>query len=55
MVKSGKSYINTTIDTELLKSLKMLAVQEGTKLNQLLEEAIKDLLKNYEKKTKGNF
>ena len=55
MVKSGKTYLNTTVDTDLLKSLKMLAVQEGTRLNQLLEEAIKDLLKKYEKKTKGNF
>ena len=51
MVKSGKSYINTTVDTELLKSLKMLAVQEGARLNQLLEEAMKDILKKYEKKS----
>jgi hypothetical protein len=48
MVKDGKSYINTTVDTELLKSLKMLAVQKETRLNNLLEEAIKDLLKKYE-------
>jgi hypothetical protein len=51
MVKSGKSYINTTVDTELLKSLKMLAVQEGSRLNQLLEEAMRDILKKYEKKS----
>ena len=50
MVKSGKSYINTTIDTELLKSLKMLAVQESARLNQLLEEAIRDVIKKYDKK-----
>ena len=50
MVKSGKSYINTTVDTELLKSVKMLAIQEGTRLNQLLEEAMRDLLKKHEKK-----
>jgi hypothetical protein len=52
MVKPGKSYINTTVDTDLLKSLKMLAVQKETRLNQLLEEAIQDLLKKYEKKSK---
>ncbi len=52
MVKDGKSYINTTVDTELLKSLKMLAVQKETRLNNLLEEAMKDLLKKYEKKPK---
>ncbi len=49
---SDKSYINTTINTDLLKSLKMLAVQKETRLNQILEEAIRDLLKKYEKKTK---
>ena len=52
MVKEGKSYINTTVDTELLKSLKMLAVQKETRLNHLLEEAIKDLLKKHDKKSK---
>ena len=52
MVKEGKSYINTTVDTELLKSLKMLAVKKETRLNNLLEEAIKDLLKKHDKKSK---
>ena len=47
---SKKSYINTTVTTALLKSLKILAAQEGMRLNQLLEEAIQDLLKKYEKK-----
>ncbi len=44
-----KTYINTTIDSELLTSLKVLAAQKGTRLNQLLEEAIQDLLKKYDK------
>ena len=39
-----KSYINTTIDADLLKKLKMAAVQECLRMNQLLEQAIKDLL-----------
>ena len=47
-----KSYINTTVATDILKSLKILAAQEGMRLNQLLEEAIQDLLKKYEKKAK---
>ena len=46
---SDKSYINTTITTDLLKSLKILAAQEGKRLNELLEEAIQDLLKKYGK------
>ena len=43
-----KSYINTTITTALLKSLKILAAEESVRLNQLLEEAIQDVLKKYE-------
>ena len=47
-----KSYINTTINTDLLRSLKVLCAQQGMRLNQLLEEAIQDLLKKYEKNSK---
>ncbi len=50
---SKKSYINTTVSTDLLKSFKILAAQEEMRLNQLLEEAIRDLLKKYEKKADG--
>jgi len=44
----GKSYVNTTVDTELLKSLKILAIKKERRMNDLLEEAILDLLKKYE-------
>ena len=47
-----KSYINTTVNTDILRSLKVLAAQNGVRMNQLLEEAIQDLLKKYDKKTK---
>jgi len=47
-----KSYINTTLNTNLLRSLKVLAAQKGMRLNQLLEEAIADLLRKYKKKGK---
>jgi len=50
--KSEKSYINTTISNYLLRSLKILAAKKGLRVNQLLEEAIIDLLKKYEKKSK---
>jgi len=43
-----KTYINTTITSDLLISLKVLAAQQSKRLNILLEEAIKDLLKKYE-------
>ncbi len=44
-----KTYINTTIKTDLLRSLKVLAAQEDMRINQLLEEGIQDLLEKYEK------
>ena len=43
---------NTTLDDDLMKALKMLAVQLEKRQNDLLEEAIRDLLKKYEKKDK---
>ena len=47
-----KTYVNTTVETGLLRSLKVLAAQNGMRMNQLLEEAIQDLLKKYEKMVK---
>ena len=45
MAKSPKkAYINTTIIEDLLIQLKMYAVSEGKRLNEILEEAIQDLL-----------
>jgi len=46
----GKISYNTRMDEDLLKLFKVLAIMEGKRQNQLLEEAIKDLLKKYEKK-----
>jgi hypothetical protein len=48
-----RQYINTTVPKDLFRCLKVLAAQEGMRMNQLLEEAIRDLLKKYEKKPKG--
>ena len=41
---------NTTLDADLLKALKVLAVLNDKRQNDLLEEAIRDLLKKYKKK-----
>ena len=46
-----KNY-NTTLRVDLIKKLKFLAVEEDARVNNLLEEAIEDLLKKYEKKYK---
>ena len=45
-----RKIITSSIETELIKKLKYLAVDTEKPLNQLLEEAIQDLLKKYEKK-----
>jgi hypothetical protein len=45
LAKSPRNaYINTTIKKDLLIQLKMYAVWEGKRLNEILEEAIQDLL-----------
>ena len=43
-----KNY-NTTIREDLIKRLKMLAVEKDSRANDLLEEAIEILLDKYEK------
>ncbi len=46
-----KNY-NTTLRTDLIKRIKILAAENDVRVNGLLEEAIQDLLKKYEKETK---
>jgi hypothetical protein len=43
---------NTTLDRDLMKQLKLLSVEENKRQNDLLEEAIQELLKKYEKRNK---
>jgi predicted transcriptional regulator len=44
--------LSTRIDNDLQKSIKILAINLEKPLNDLLEEAIQDLLKKYEKQEK---
>jgi len=44
-----KSY-NTTLRTDLTKKLKILAIEKDVRANDLLEEAIIDLLNKYGEK-----
>lgn len=39
---------NTTLDEDLLKKIKILGIEENKRVNDLLEEAMRDLLKKYE-------
>jgi predicted transcriptional regulator len=46
---STKKTFSTRIDADRLKALKHLAVDEDKSIGTLLEEAIDDLIKKYEK------
>ncbi len=43
---------NTRMDKELMKQFKILAIEQEKRQNQMLEEAIRDLLIKYGKKAK---
>jgi hypothetical protein len=45
-----KKPFSTRVDEDRVKELKHLAVDTGKSLGNLLEEAIKDLVKKYEEK-----
>jgi len=49
-METRKNY-TTTLRQDLIRQLKMLAVKNDVRANDLLEEAIQDLLKKYEKKS----
>ena len=51
-MKLERKNYNTTLRVDLIKKLKFLAVEEDARVNNLLEKAIEDLLKKYEKKYK---
>lgn len=46
---SKRKMYNTTLDAELIREIRILAAQLEKRQNDLLEEAIQDLLKKYEK------
>jgi hypothetical protein len=51
--KKRKPY-NNMLDRELIKNLRILAVMQDKRQNDLLEEAIEDLLNKYRKKMPPN-
>jgi hypothetical protein len=46
MKEKRKNY-NTTLRTDLIRSLKILAAETDSRVNDLLEEAIEDLIFKY--------
>lgn len=49
-IMGKRIYYNTTMDEDLMKEFKILAIRLSKRQNELLAEAIRDLLKKYEKK-----
>jgi tagatose-1,6-bisphosphate aldolase non-catalytic subunit AgaZ/GatZ len=45
---TNRKMYNTTIDANLIRQIKILAAQLEKRQNDLLEEAIEDLLRKYE-------
>ena len=48
--KENRKNYNTTLRVDHIRSLKVLAAEEDQRVNELLEEAIRDLLVKYKKK-----
>lgn len=46
---SKRKMYNTTLDAELIRRIKILAAELEKRQNDLLEEAIQDLLRKYER------
>ncbi len=52
---NNRKMYNTTLDSDLIRQIKILAAQLEKRQNDLLEEAIQDLLKKYDMKgAQGN-
>jgi len=54
MKKKKRVPYNNIFDAELIKNLKILAAKQDKRQNDLLEEAIQDLLKKYGQKVSQN-
>jgi hypothetical protein len=50
-MKTDRKNYNTTLRTDLIRDLKILSATTDRRANDLLEEAIQDLLKKYKKPT----
>jgi predicted DNA-binding protein len=50
--KDTRKQTGVRLEAELIKTLKHLAVDTGRSFTSLVQEAVEDLLKKYQKKTK---
>lgn len=49
-MQMGKKMFTTRLDKETIKKLKILSANHDKPINSLLEEAVEDILKKYQKK-----
>lgn len=52
MDKKNRIPYNTTLDAELLKKMKFLSIELNKRQNDLLEQAIRDLIEKHGKQSK---
>jgi predicted DNA-binding protein len=50
--KDTRKQTGVRLDSEIIKAVKHLAVDTGRSFTSLVQEAVEDLLKKYQKKTK---
>ncbi|MCK9263217.1 MAG: ribbon-helix-helix domain-containing protein [Desulfomonilia bacterium] len=48
MKKQERSQYTMRLDSNLMKKVKILAIEEGKKTNNVIEEALNDLLRKYD-------
>jgi hypothetical protein len=51
--REAKRQIGARIDAALIKEIRILAIHEERRPNELIDEALRDLLKKYREKSKG--
>jgi predicted HicB family RNase H-like nuclease len=49
----SKRQIGPRVDDTLSKEVRILAIRQERRFNELIEEALRDLLRKYREKTKG--
>ena len=50
---TGREKLTTTLNGELIKQIKILAIKKGCSANDLIEEAIQEYLDKYAKEPQG--
>ena len=53
MKKKNRRPYNTTLNSDLMKKMKILAAMHDKRYNDVIEEAMRDLLKKYGNKAKA--